>query len=178
MKASILLSMLLVVALCAAAQQQSGTAAASSAPSQDARTSSAAALGAGGMKPVTTKDAPSPAGPYSQAVKAGGFIFVSGQLPLDPATGNIVQPDDISFQTDRALRNLDAILDAASSSRERVVRTTVYLRDMHDFAAMNEIYSRYFKDTHPARSVVEVNQLPQGVLVEIDAVAVQWSVEH
>lgn len=119
---------------------------------------------------VSTKDAPQAIGPYSQAVIAGGFIFASGQIPLDPATGEFVA-GGIAEQTEQVLRNLSAVLEAAGSSLEQVVKTTVFLADMGDFAAMNEVYGRHFRLESPARSTVEAARLPRDARVEIDAVA-------
>ncbi len=121
---------------------------------------------------IATKDAPQAIGPYSQAIKAGGFIFLSGQVALDPATGQVVE-GDVAAQTERALKNLSAVLAAAGSSLAKAVKTTVYLKNMSDFAAMNEVYGRYFTQPAPARSTVEVAALPKNVLVEIDVVATQ-----
>jgi 2-iminobutanoate/2-iminopropanoate deaminase len=121
---------------------------------------------------VTTPDAPAAIGPYSQAIAVGELVFTAGQIALDPATMEIV-PGDVSAQTDRVLRNLTAILDAAGSGLQRVVKTTVFLRSMNDFAAMNEVYGRHFGSHKPARSTVEVARLPKDVLVEIDAIAVR-----
>jgi 2-iminobutanoate/2-iminopropanoate deaminase len=119
---------------------------------------------------VATKDAPQAIGPYSQAIKAGGFVFVSGQIPIDPATGNVIN-GDVSAQTERVMQNLSAILRAAGTSLERVVKTTVFLKSMSEFAAMNEVYGRYWKSAPPARATVEVARLPKDVLVEIDVIA-------
>jgi 2-iminobutanoate/2-iminopropanoate deaminase len=119
---------------------------------------------------VATKDAPQAIGPYSQAIKANGFIFTSGQIAFDPATNQIIQ-GDIGAQTERVLKNLEAILKAAGSGLERVVRTTVFLKNMGDFAAMNEVYARFWKSAPPARSTVEVARLPRDVVVEIDVIA-------
>ena len=119
---------------------------------------------------VATKDAPQAIGPYSQAIKAGGFIFVSGQIAIDPPTGNLV-PGDVAAQTERVLKNLDAILNAAGSRLQVVVRSTVFLKNMDDFAAMNEVYSRFWKSAPPARATVEVARLPKDALVEIDVIA-------
>ncbi len=119
---------------------------------------------------VATKDAPQAIGPYSQAVKANGFIFTSGQIAFDPATNQII-PGDVAAQTERVLKNLEAILKAAGSGLERVVRTTVFLKNMGDFAAMNEVYARFWKSAPPARSTVEVARLPRDVAVEIDVIA-------
>jgi len=119
---------------------------------------------------VATKDAPQAIGPYSQAIKANGFIFTSGQIAFDPATNQIIQ-GDVAAQTERVLKNLEAILKAAGSGLERVVRTTVFLKNMGDFAAMNEVYGRFWKSAPPARSTVEVARLPRDVAVEIDVIA-------
>ena len=119
---------------------------------------------------IVTKDAPQAIGPYSQAIKAGGLVFCSGQIALDPATGTIVA-GDVAQQTERVLQNLLAVLAAAGSGLDRVVKTTVFLKNMSDFAAMNEVYGRYFKTAPPARSTVEAARLPKDVLVEIDVIA-------
>ena len=119
---------------------------------------------------ISTKDAPAAIGPYSQAVRANGFIFVSGQIPIDPATQQIVG-GDVAAQTDRVFKNLSGILQAAGSGLEKVVRASVYLKNMGDFAAMNEVYGRYFTSAPPARATVEVSRLPKDVLVEIDVIA-------
>lgn len=122
------------------------------------------------LETVNTDKAPRPVGPYSQAVRAGGFIFVSGQIPLDPVTGEVAA-NDIAAQTRRALENLKAILEEAGSGLDKVVKTTLYLKDLHDFARCNEIYAEYFGENKPARSTIEAAALPKGVLLEIDAVA-------
>ncbi|MGH9755832.1 MAG: RidA family protein [Blastocatellia bacterium] len=122
------------------------------------------------MESIQTDRAPQAIGPYSQAIKANGFIFASGQIPLDPATMRVVE-GGIEEQTGRVLDNLKAVLEAAGSSLDRVVKTTVYLADMNEFAAMNEIYARYFGATKPARATVQVARLPRDVKVEIDVVA-------
>jgi 2-iminobutanoate/2-iminopropanoate deaminase len=119
---------------------------------------------------ISTKDAPQAIGPYSQAIKANGFVFVSGQLPIDPATQQVIT-GHAGAQTDRVLRNLSEILKAAGSGLEKVVRATVFLKDMNDFNAMNEVYGRYFNAVPPARSTVEVSRLPKDVMVEIDVIA-------
>ena len=119
---------------------------------------------------VATKDAPQAIGPYSQAIKAGGFVFSSGQIAIDPATGNVIE-GDVAAQTDRVMKNLAAVLAAAGSSLNRVVKTTVFLKSMGDFGTMNEVYGRHFGSHRPARSTVEVARLPKDVLVEIDVVA-------
>ena len=120
---------------------------------------------------IATKSAPAAIGPYSQGVKANGFLFLSGQVALDPASGQVV-PGDIRAQTDRVLKNLEAVLAAAGSSMEAVVKTTVYLTDLGDFAAMNEVYARFFPQSPPARATVEVRRLPKDAKVEIDLIAV------
>jgi 2-iminobutanoate/2-iminopropanoate deaminase len=119
---------------------------------------------------VSTKDAPQAIGPYSQAIKANGFIFTSGQIAIDPATQQVVA-GDVAAQTDRVLRNLSEILEAAGSGLGKVVRSTVFLKNMSDFAAMNQVYGQYFSSDAPARSTVEVARLPKDVLVEIDVIA-------
>jgi len=119
---------------------------------------------------VSTKDAPQAIGPYSQAIKANGFVFTSGQIAIDPATQQVVA-GDVAAQTDRVLRNLSEILEAAGSGLGKVVRTTVFLKNMDDFAAMNKVYGQYFSSDAPARSTVEVVRLPKDVLVEIDVIA-------
>jgi len=119
---------------------------------------------------ISTQNAPQAIGPYSQAIRANGFVFVSGQVPIDPSTQQVLG-GDVAAQTDRVLKNLSAILHAAGTSLEKVVRSTVFLKSMGDFAAMNEVYGRYFKANPPARSTVEVARLPKDVLVEIDVIA-------
>ena len=119
---------------------------------------------------VATKDAPQAIGPYSQAIKANGFVFVSGQIAIDPASGQIIA-GDVAAQTERVLKNLEAILKAAGTGLEKVVRTTVFLKNMGDFTAMNEVYGRFWKSAPPARSTVEVARLPKDVAVEIDVIA-------
>ena len=119
---------------------------------------------------IKTNDAPQAIGPYSQAIKANGFVFISGQIAIDPATGELVE-GDVGKQADRVLQNLRAILQAAGSSMEQVVRTTVFLKNISDFAAMNQVYATFFTTQQPARSTVEVAQLPRNVLVEIDVIA-------
>jgi 2-iminobutanoate/2-iminopropanoate deaminase len=119
---------------------------------------------------ISTKDAPQAIGPYSQAIKANGFVFVSGQVAIDPATQQVVT-GDVATQTDRVLRNLSEILEAAGSGLGKVVRCTVFLKNMNDFAAMNEVYGKYFSSAPPARSTVEVARLPKDVAVEIDVIA-------
>jgi 2-iminobutanoate/2-iminopropanoate deaminase len=119
---------------------------------------------------ISTKDAPQAIGPYSQAIRANGLVFVSGQIPIDPATQQVVN-GDVAAQTDRVFKNIAAILRAAGSSLEKVVRAGVFLKNMSDFAAMNEVYGRYFTSAPPARATVEVARLPKDVLVEIDVIA-------
>jgi len=119
---------------------------------------------------ISTKDGPQAIGPYSQAIRANGFVFVSGQVAIDPATQQVMN-GDVAAQTDRALKNLSAILRAAGSGLEKAVRSTVFLKNMGDFSAMNEVYGRYFTSAPPARSTVEVARLPKDVLVEIDVIA-------
>ena len=122
------------------------------------------------MKIISTPNAPAAIGPYSQAVVSNGFAFLSGQIPLDPATGQLVA-GDIAVQTERVLENLKAVLEAGGSSLNKVVKTTVYLKDMGEFAQMNEIYARYFGGNPPARATVEAARLPRDVHVEIDCIA-------
>jgi len=119
---------------------------------------------------VTTDRGPKAIGPYSQAVKANGFIFVSGQIAIDPATQQLM-PGDIQQQTERVMENLKGIVMAAGSTMENVVRTTVFLADMNEFTAMNEIYGKYFPAAPPARATVQVARLPRDARVEIDVVA-------
>jgi 2-iminobutanoate/2-iminopropanoate deaminase len=119
---------------------------------------------------ISTEKGPKAIGPYSQAIRANGLVFVSGQVAFDPASGQLVE-GDISKQTARVLENLKGILEAAGSSLEKAVRTTVFLKDMNDFAAMNEVYARHFSHQPPARSTVEVARLPRDVRVEIDLIA-------
>ena len=119
---------------------------------------------------IATEKAPQAIGPYSQGIRASGLIFTSGQIAIDPSTSQIV-PGDVRAQTERVLQNLSAILTASGSGLEKVLRCTVFLKNMGDFAAMNEVYGRYFKQAPPARSTVEVARLPKDVLVEIDAIA-------
>jgi 2-iminobutanoate/2-iminopropanoate deaminase len=119
---------------------------------------------------VATKQAPAAIGPYSQAIKANGFVFASGQIAINPANGQVVE-GDIAAQTDRVLTNVSEVLKAAGTSTDKVVKTTVFLKDMGQFAAMNEVYARYFKANPPARSTVEVARLPKDVLVAIEVIA-------
>jgi len=119
---------------------------------------------------IATDSGPKAIGPYSQAIRANGFVFVSGQIPLDPVTQQLVT-GDVQAQTERVLENLKGIVEAAGSSLDRAVRTTVFLADMNEFAAMNEVYGRYFRGQPPARSTVQVARLPRDVRVEIDLIA-------
>ena len=119
---------------------------------------------------IATDKGPKAIGPYSQAVRANGFVFVSGQIPLDPATGELLV-GDIGQQTVRVLENLKAILEAAGSSMDRAVKVSVFLRDMSEFAGMNAIYAKYFPNNPPARATVQVARLPRDVGVEIDVIA-------
>ena len=121
-------------------------------------------------KVISTANAPQAIGPYSQAIEAGAFVFVSGQIPLIPATGELVE-GSVEVQTARVLENLKAILEAAGSSLENVVKTTVYITNMDDFTKVNGIYGQYFQENPPARVCVEVSKLPKGALVEIDVIA-------
>lgn len=122
------------------------------------------------LKFIATDRAPAAMGPYSQATMAQGLVFTAGQIALDPQTMEIVG-DDVSAQTDRVLKNLSAVLEEAGASLSRVVKTTVYLSDMGDFGAMNEVYGKHFGDHKPARSTIAAKTLPKNALVEIDAVA-------
>lgn len=119
---------------------------------------------------IATNDAPKAIGPYSQAIKANGFIFVSGQTPIDPATQQLIE-GDVRVQTERVLRNVQAILEQAGSSMDKVVRCGVFLKDINDFTAMNEVYGTFFKTNAPARSTVQAARLPKDCIVEIDAIA-------
>ena len=121
---------------------------------------------------VATQKAPPAIGPYSQAIKANGQVFISGQIAIDPATGQVIQ-GDIAAQTERVLKNVSEILAAAGSSLDRVVKTTVFLKNMAEFAAMNEVYGRFFSKEPPARTTVEAARLPKDSLLEIDVIALQ-----
>ena len=123
------------------------------------------------IQPISTPSAPAALGPYSQAIRAGQFLFVSGQVPIDPATGNLVT-GTIADQARRALQNVGEILKAGGSSFSQVVRTTVYLADLADFPAMNEVYAEYFTETPPARSTIQAGGLPHGILVQIGCIAI------
>jgi len=120
---------------------------------------------------VLTDRGPKPIGPYSQAVRANGFLFISGQVALDPKTGEMMEAD-IRKQTERVLENVRGIVEAAGSKMTHVVKTTVFLKDMNDFGTMNEVYSDYFTTTPPARSTVQVSRLPKDALVEIEVIAI------
>lgn len=119
---------------------------------------------------IITPNAPSPVGPYSQAIRAGNLIFVAGQIPLDPASGKM--PEGITEQTRQVLRNIAAVLEAAGASMADVVKTTVYMKDLGEFAAMNQVYASFFRESPPARATVEVARLPKDARVEIEAIAV------
>ncbi|MGQ9816111.1 MAG: RidA family protein [Candidatus Roseilinea sp.] len=121
---------------------------------------------------IHTDSAPKAIGPYSQAISLDNLVFCSGQIPIDPATGNLIE-GDVSAQTQRVLQNLSAVLEAAGSDLQHVVKTTVFLQSMNDFAAMNAVYASWFTTTPPARSTIEVAKLPKGALVEIEAIAVK-----
>lgn len=121
------------------------------------------------MKTINTENAPAAIGPYSQCIIAGGFIFTSGQIPIDPASGTIID-EGIEAQTRQVIKNLSAILNSSGSSLEKVVKTTCFLKNMSDFAAFNNIYAEYFTEK-PARSCVEVSAIPKGALVEIEVIA-------
>jgi len=120
---------------------------------------------------ISTENAPGAIGPYSQAVKAGNIVFCSGQIPIDPKTGDFVS-EDVAEQTEQVLKNLSAVLEAAGASLNDVVKTTVFLADMNDFAAMNEVYTRYFSENKPARATVQAARLPRDARVEIECIAV------
>lgn len=119
---------------------------------------------------ISTAGAPQAIGPYSQGIKVGPFVFLSGQIPLDPRTGKVVE-GDIKVQTRQVLDNLKAVLEASGSSLDKVVKTTIFMARIEDYTAINEVYSEYFKDSRPARSAVETSRLPRAVGVEIDAIA-------
>lgn len=122
------------------------------------------------LKSVVTEHAPAAIGPYSQAIIANGFVFTAGQIPLDPASGDLVQ-GDVAEQTKRVMQSLKAILEQAGTSLNKVVKTTVFLQDMNDFAAMNAVYAEHFEGHKPARSTVQAARLPRDVKVEIEAIA-------
>lgn len=120
---------------------------------------------------IATENAPGAIGPYSQAVKTGNLVFCSGQIPIDPATGEFVS-NDVAEQTEQVLRNLSAVLAAAGTNLNNVVKTTVFLADMNDFTAMNEVYSKFFSENKPARATVQAARLPKDARVEIECIAV------
>ncbi len=122
------------------------------------------------MKAIHTEKAPAAIGPYSQAIEVNGFVYTSGQLPVDPATGEFA-PGGIKEQTCQSLTNVKSILEQAGTGMDKVIKTTVFLNDMNDFAAMNEVYAQFFQQPYPARSAVAVEKLPKGALVEIEVVA-------
>lgn len=119
---------------------------------------------------ISTESAPGAIGPYSQAIKSGGLVFCSGQIPIDPGTGDFVS-ENVAEQTEQVLKNLDAVLHAAGTSLAGVVKTTVFLADMNDFAEMNEVYGRFFSENKPARATVQAARLPRDARVEIDCIA-------
>lgn len=121
-------------------------------------------------KAILTKDAPAPIGPYSQAISLGPLLFCSGQVAINPATNEVV-PGDVKIQAEQVMKNIEAVLKAGDCSFDNVVKTTIFLTDMKDFAVVNEIYGRYFKNIPPARSTVAVSGLPKGVQVEIEVLA-------
>jgi 2-iminobutanoate/2-iminopropanoate deaminase len=121
---------------------------------------------------ISTPNAPSAIGPYSQAIRAGNLVFVSGQIPIDPSTGNLIDDKTIQGQTRRVLQNLIAIVEAAGGSAHNIVKTTVFLRDMSDFVEMNAVYATFFTASPPARATVEAARLPRDVSIEIDCIAV------
>jgi 2-iminobutanoate/2-iminopropanoate deaminase len=123
------------------------------------------------IETISTENAPGAIGPYSQAVKAGDFIFCSGQIPINPQTGEFVS-EDVAEQTRQVLKNLSAVLEAAKTSLDNVVKTTVFLADMNDFAAMNEVYAEFFSENKPARATVQAARLPRDARVEIECIAV------
>ena len=123
------------------------------------------------METVSTENAPGAIGPYSQAVKTGNMVFCSGQIPIDPATGEFVS-NDVAEQTEQVLKNLIAVLEAAGTNLNNVVKTTVFLADMNDFTAMNEVYSKFFSQNKPARATVQAARLPKDARVEIECIAV------
>lgn len=123
------------------------------------------------LKTIKTNDAPNAIGPYSQAVEKGGFIFISGQLPMDPVTQAI--EGSIEQQTEQVLKNIEAILKASELSLANVVKNTIYVKSMGDFAVVNEVYSRFFNEYKPARATIGVNELPKGALIEIESIAIR-----
>ena len=122
-----------------------------------------------GKKIIATDKAPAAIGPYSQAIEAGGFIFASGQIPVDPATGNI--PDGIEAQAKQALTNVKNLMEVSGLSMDNIVKTSVFIKDMNDFAKVNEVYATFFESDFPARSCVEVARLPKDVLIEVEVIA-------
>lgn len=122
-----------------------------------------------GKKVIATDKAPAAIGPYSQAIEAGGFVFASGQIPVDPATGNI--PDGIEAQAKQALTNVKNLMEASGLSMDNIVKTSVFIKDMNDFAKVNEVYATFFESDFPARSCVEVARLPKDVLIEVEVIA-------
>ena len=121
-------------------------------------------------KVINTKNAPEPVGPYNQAIISGGFVFTAGQIAINPQTGDL-EKNEIKIQTERVILNLEAVLTEAGLDLSNVVKTTVFLKNMDDFAAMNEVYARFFAEDSPARSAIEVSRLPKDVLVEIECIA-------
>ncbi|MFJ8071762.1 MULTISPECIES: RidA family protein [Peribacillus] len=122
------------------------------------------------IEAIITKEAPKAIGPYSQGIKAGNIVYTSGQLPIDPETGEM--PDNIEEQTRMSLENLKKVLEAAGSSLQQVIKTTVFLSDMNHFAVMNHVYGEFFSDNYPARSAIEVARLPKDAFIEIEALAI------
>lgn len=122
------------------------------------------------IEAIITKEAPKAIGPYSQGIKAGNIMYTSGQLPIDPETGEM--PDNIKEQTRMSLENLKKVLEAAGSSLQQVIKTTVFLSDMNHFAVMNQVYGEFFSDNYPARSAIEVARLPKDAFIEIEALAI------
>ncbi len=119
---------------------------------------------------INTEKAPAAIGPYSQAIKCGDYVFTSGQIPIDPETGELVT-GGIKEQAQQVIKNLEAVLEAAGSSLQKVIKTTVFIKDMNEFSVLNEVYSEFFSSSLPARSTIEVARLPKDVLVEIEAIA-------
>jgi 2-iminobutanoate/2-iminopropanoate deaminase len=158
MNLTLRISALFLISLVAVAQPQKDQSKSSTAASSSNRSV------------VEAKDAPKPIGPYSQAIKAGDFVFCAGQIALDPATGQLIQ-GDVSAQADRVLKNLSVVLAAAGTDLDHAVKTTIYLKNISDFTVVNEVYGRYFKSLPPARSTVGVAALPRDALIEIDIVA-------
>jgi len=158
MNLTLRISALFLISLVAVAQPQKDQSKSSTAASSSNRSV------------VEAKDAPKPIGPYSQAIKAGDFVFCAGQIALDPATGQLIQ-GDVSAQADRVLKNLSVVLAAAGTDLDHAVKTTIYLKNISDFTVVNEVYGRYFNSSPPARSTVEAARLPKDVQVEIDVIA-------